>query len=72
MYWLILPADERINVAEFLCNTQVNSFLQHFKPEWAVCVGFGIDEKLALIKAVYKDFNLDDVFPWIDQVSAGN
>ena len=25
-----LPADERMNIAEFLCNTQVNSFLQHF------------------------------------------
>src|SRR5580698_548537 len=52
-----LPVEERILVAEFLCNTQINSFLQHFKPEWAVCVGFGIDEKLALVKSVYKDFN---------------
>src|SRR5580700_4970116 len=51
-----LPAEDRLVVAEFLCNTQVNSFLQHFKPEWAACVGFTIDEKLALIKGVYKDF----------------
>jgi 16S rRNA (cytosine967-C5)-methyltransferase len=34
------PTDERLVVAEFLCNTQVNSFLQHFKPDWAACVGF--------------------------------
>jgi 16S rRNA (cytosine967-C5)-methyltransferase len=33
-----LPTDERLMVAEFLCNTQTNSFLQHFKPEWAACV----------------------------------
>jgi 16S rRNA (cytosine967-C5)-methyltransferase len=66
-----LPSQDRLMVAEFLCNTQLNSFLQHFKPEWAACIGFSIDEKLALVKAVYKDFNLNDVFPWISQVSAG-
>lgn len=66
-----LPAEDRIMVADFLCNTQVNSFLQHFKPEWAACIAFGIDEKLALVKSVYKDFNLVDVFPWADKISAG-
>jgi len=66
-----LPADERLIIAEFLCNTQVNSFLQHFKPDWAACMGFSIEEKIALVKAVYKDFSLNDVFPWIEQVSVG-
>jgi 16S rRNA (cytosine967-C5)-methyltransferase len=66
-----LPADERLFVAEFLCNTQLNSFLQHFKPDWAACVGFSVDEKLALVKATHPDFNLDDVFPWTNQLSAG-
>src|ERR1700743_1139749 len=49
--------EDRLMVAEFLCNTQVNSFLQHFKPEWAACIGFATDEKIALVKAVYPDFN---------------
>jgi len=66
-----LPADERLVIAEFLCNTQVNSFLQHFKPDWAACIAFSINEKLALVKAAYKDFNLGDVFPWANQISAG-
>ena len=66
-----LPADERLFIAEFLCNTQLNSFLQYFKPDWAACVGFGIDEKLAMIKANHPDFNLADVFPWAAQLSAG-
>jgi 16S rRNA (cytosine967-C5)-methyltransferase len=66
-----LPLDERIVVAEFLCNTQVNSFLQHFKPEWAACMGFSLDEKIALVKAAYHDFNLNDVFPWADKISEG-
>ncbi|HVV54048.1 MAG TPA: hypothetical protein VHC47_01915 [Mucilaginibacter sp.] len=66
-----LPADERLVVAEFLCNTQSNSFLQHFKPEWALCASFGIDEKLKLVKTAYPAFDLDDVFPWTKELSAG-
>ena len=66
-----LPADERLFVAEFLCNTQLNSFLQHFKADWAACVGFSMDEKLAMVKTAYPDFNLNDVFPWTNQLSAG-
>ena len=66
-----LPADERLFVAEFLCNTQINSFLQHFKPEWAANAGFSLDEKLGLIKAAYPVFILEDVFPWTGQLSAG-
>jgi len=64
-----LPADERLIVAEFLCNTQVNSFLQHFKPEWAACVDLPIEQKLQMIKTAYPDFKLEDVFPWTDQIS---
>ncbi|RZA04116.1 MAG: RsmB/NOP family class I SAM-dependent RNA methyltransferase [Sphingobacteriaceae bacterium] len=65
-----LPSDERLFVAEFLCNTQVNSFLQHFKPDWAACVSFTLDEKLAMVKAAYPDFKLEDVFPWVKDISA--
>ncbi len=66
-----IPPHERLFVAEFLCNTQLNSFLQHFKPDWAACIGFSIDEKLAMVKTAYPDFNLEDVFPWTSQLSAG-
>jgi 16S rRNA (cytosine967-C5)-methyltransferase len=66
-----LPADERLMVAEFLCNTQTNSFLQHFKPEWAACIGFTVDEKINLVKSAHADFRLEDVFPWVAQLSNG-
>jgi 16S rRNA (cytosine967-C5)-methyltransferase len=66
-----LPADERLFIAELLCNSQVNSFLQHFKPEWAACIGFSIPDKLALVKTAHPDFNLDGLFPWLNQLSAG-
>jgi 16S rRNA (cytosine967-C5)-methyltransferase len=65
------PTEERLMVAEFLCNSQNNSFLQHFKPEWALCVGFDMDEKIKLVKTAYPDFKLSDVFPWSADLSAG-
>jgi 16S rRNA (cytosine967-C5)-methyltransferase len=64
-----IATEERLMVAEFLCNSQTNSFLQHFKPEWALCVGFDIDEKLKLVKASYPAFKLSDVFPWSANLS---
>jgi len=66
-----IPTEERLLVAEFLCNSQTNSFLQHFKPEWALCTGFDIDEKLKLVKTAYPAFKLTDVFPWSADLSEG-
>jgi 16S rRNA (cytosine967-C5)-methyltransferase len=65
-----LNAEDRLMVAEFLCNTQTNSFLQHFKPDWAACIGFSIEEKIAIVKNLYPSFKLEDVFPWSAQLSA--
>jgi 16S rRNA (cytosine967-C5)-methyltransferase len=66
-----LSVDERLTVAEFLCNTQVNSFLQHFRPEWALCVDFSIDQKLEIVKKAYPVFKLEDIFPWTNELSQG-
>ncbi len=65
------PTEDRLMVAEFLCNTQVNSFLQHFKPDWATCINFTIEEKIALVLKTYPAFKLADIFPWADQLSPG-
>src|SRR6201996_7042514 len=65
------PDEDRLMVAEFLCNNQLNSFIQHFKPDWAACIGFTLDEKLAIVKATYPDFKLTDVYPWSDKLSKG-
>src|ERR1700743_2622397 len=59
-----LEADERLFVAEFLCNSQLNSFLQHFKPEWAACIDFSLEDKLNIIKKAYPAFKFEDIFPW--------
>jgi 16S rRNA (cytosine967-C5)-methyltransferase len=65
------PSEDRLIVAEFLCNSQTNSFLQHFRPEWALCAGFDIGEKLKLVKKVYPDFKQTDIFPWSAELSEG-
>ncbi|MGZ4001798.1 MAG: RsmB/NOP family class I SAM-dependent RNA methyltransferase, partial [Mucilaginibacter sp.] len=65
------PTEERLIVAEFLCNSQTNSFLQHFKPDWALCVGFEMDDKLKLVKTAYPAFKLTEVFPWSADISDG-
>lgn len=65
-----LPDDERLLIAEFLCNNQVNSYLQHFKPDWALLVGFPLDEKINIIQKAYPDFKLKGVYPWSDRLSA--
>ncbi|SDF20739.1 16S rRNA (cytosine967-C5)-methyltransferase [Mucilaginibacter pineti] len=66
-----LATEDRLVIAEFLCNTQTNSFIQNFKPDWAACINFSVDDKLALIKTAYPAFKLEDVFPWTNQISAG-
>ncbi|QQL50040.1 RsmB/NOP family class I SAM-dependent RNA methyltransferase [Mucilaginibacter ginkgonis] len=63
------PVDERLFIAEFLCNNQINSFIQHFKPEWATCIDFAVDEKIAIIKKAFPRFNLEDVFAWANELS---
>ncbi len=63
------PTEERLFVAEFLCNTQGNSFLSHFKPEWAPCIGFSLDDKLEMVKKTHPGFRLEDVFPWVNELS---
>nr|MBC7612139.1 RsmB/NOP family class I SAM-dependent RNA methyltransferase [Pseudopedobacter sp.] len=63
--------ENRLVIAEFLCNEQPNSFLNHFKCEWDELVHLSIEEKLKLVKQQYPDFFLADVFPFADHLSEG-
>ncbi|MGV8879202.1 MAG: RsmB/NOP family class I SAM-dependent RNA methyltransferase [Sphingobacteriaceae bacterium] len=64
-------AEERLMVAEFLCNNRENCFLAHFQPDLAASVHLKWPEKLQLIITKYPEFRLEDVFPWINRLSAG-
>lgn len=62
--------EERLMVAEFLCNEQANSFLSHFKPDWDALIHLSLEEKLILLKQQYPDFTLANVFPFAHELSA--
>nr|WP_294895852.1 RsmB/NOP family class I SAM-dependent RNA methyltransferase [uncultured Pedobacter sp.] len=62
-----LPAESlesRLAIAEFLCNTETNSFISHYKPEFEEFIHLSLDEKLDMVKKQFPDFNLSDVFPF--------
>ncbi|MBE7176308.1 MAG: RsmB/NOP family class I SAM-dependent RNA methyltransferase [Mucilaginibacter polytrichastri] len=63
--------ENRLLVAEFLCNQNENSFLTHFQPELARQVSLPPEEKLEVISALYPAFRLSDVFPFTQALSAG-
>ena len=58
------PLETRLIVAEFLCNIETNSFINHYKPEFEEFIHLGLDKKLEIVKDEYPDFELADVFPF--------
>ena len=65
------PPEERLFAAEFLCNNQENSFLSFFKPELAAQINLDIQDKIRVLKEAFPDFELKDVFPFTNHLSAG-
>jgi 16S rRNA (cytosine967-C5)-methyltransferase len=63
-----VPEEERILIGLFLCSTQSDEILQEIKPEWNSQVETTIPRKLLTISA---PLLINDVFPWIEQVSDG-
>jgi 16S rRNA (cytosine967-C5)-methyltransferase len=64
-----LPIEERLTIAEFLCNSLPNSFLAHFNSDWDTKTELPLKEKIEIVKAKYPDFSLADVFPFHQHLS---
>ncbi|OAQ40800.1 RNA methyltransferase [Pedobacter psychrophilus] len=64
-----LPKEDRLTIAEFLCNSIPNSFLAHFNSEWNAKTELPLKEKVEIIKTEYPGFNLADVFPFHQHLS---
>jgi 16S rRNA (cytosine967-C5)-methyltransferase len=64
-----LPIEERLTIAEFLCNSLPNSFLAHFNSDWDTKIELPLKEKIEIVKAKYPDFSLADVFPFHQHLS---
>ena len=63
------PLETRLWVAEFLCNSQINSFVSHFKPELENLVSNDLEEKLDYTKSSFPNFDAADIFPFHQHLS---
>lgn len=58
-----IPTEERLFIAEFLCTSVDNPFLQHFRPDLNEKNYLSLDEKIAYLTAE-RNFKIGDVFPF--------
>lgn len=58
-----LPPDERLFLAEFLCNSMPEPFLEEFRPDLNAKAGLSPDEKIAILENAGYGFKMPDVFP---------
>lgn len=65
----LLP-EERVCIAEFLCNIADSPFLRHFRPDLNERLSLSIDEKITLLEQS-EGFDLNDVFPFTTHLSSG-
>lgn len=64
-----LPPEQRLFMAEFLCSTEENLFLKHFRPDLFEYYSKPVDYKILVLKK--EGFNPDDVFPFTAHLSEG-
>ncbi len=57
------PTEERLFIAEFLCTSVDNPFLQHFRPDLNEKIYLPLDEKIAYLIS-QNAFKLRDIFPF--------
>lgn len=64
-----LDIQERLIVAEFLCNEISNSFIAYYKPEWSEIINIALGEKIGIVKSVYPQFKKNHLFPFSNHFS---
>lgn len=63
------PLQDRLLVAEFLCNAQKSSYVDYYKENWSTKIELPIVEKVKLVKKEYSDFDLKAIFPFTEYLS---
>jgi 16S rRNA (cytosine967-C5)-methyltransferase len=66
-----LPAEERLFIAHFLCSSENDPFLTHFKPELNEQVTLSLGDKITWLEKQSYGFRLHDVFPFHSHLSTG-
>jgi len=62
--------ENRLVIAELLCNNQPNSFVCHFKTDWEKVFSYSLGDKINFLKKHFEGFNIEDVFILHQQLSA--
>lgn len=66
-----LPREERLCIADFLCHETLSAVVAQNLPSLQSDIQLPLGEKIKIIAEKYPDFNLDDVFPFGDELSEG-
>jgi 16S rRNA (cytosine967-C5)-methyltransferase len=66
-----ITPEERILTGIFLSNQHKEQILEFLRPEWWAQIEKTLEEKLEIIQAKFKDFELLEIFPWKNLLSTG-
>jgi len=66
-----LPREERLCIADFLCHETLSAVVAQNLPSLQSDIQLPLGEKIKIIAEKYPDFNLEDVFPFGDELSEG-
>ncbi|MCX2494954.1 RsmB/NOP family class I SAM-dependent RNA methyltransferase [Pedobacter sp. PF22-3] len=67
----LLPNEERLSVADFLCHDTLSLLVEKNLPDLKESVTKPLEKKLALIKAKYPDFDIEQIYPFHVALSDG-
>ncbi len=66
-----ISTEERILAGLFLSNYKKEQILEHLRPEWHARMEIPVEEKLKIVRSAFPDFDILDIFPWKNHLSAG-
>lgn len=64
-----LSIEERLKIAIFLCNDNIDEWSFLYADEWLNKHSTLLDERITFIKSKHASFSLDNIFPFINEVS---
>ena len=62
------PPEQRIRVSIFLQSKAPGPWAVLFEHSWLEAWSDSIDQRVAFVKTAFPDFQLEQVFPWLDQI----
>jgi 16S rRNA (cytosine967-C5)-methyltransferase len=62
------PAEQRIRISIFLQSKEPGPWAILFEHSWIEAWSDSIDQRIAFVKTAFPDFQLAEVFPWLNQI----